>query len=381
MRTKKKTPYLLFGFVFCVVYIILSARPLGKEWQLVPQWRIDINNATAEGSVQDVAKAVPFKMRQNMGYFDKDGRMLRLISFPFKASIAQGRYVQYAADARDTPFYNSDGTAAGTLEGSGFPLFEDERIFLFAPGGGSFAQLGQDGQQVWHYGGTVPITAFDSSDAACVAGFADGTVKEFSPEGRILQEFAPGGSNINVILGAGVSHGGDMIASVSGQDRQRFVLAKKNGAQTKIVFHKYINGDVHQRLVQFTADDSVVYYDTASTLGAVNTRTYKSAEIPINGQAVSLKECGVLRFVLTRGEAIKEKGGKSSAQTDSAKEVIDGGEGIDGGREYTVYIVEKFDTVIGSFNFKAHNAFIRTDDDSLYVGSDDAISRIKVEKK
>lgn len=357
---KKKAWYLLFGAVFCVAYIILSARPLGGEWQLVPQWRLDINTATIEGNVVD--RAVPFKLGQNLGYFTADGKMLLLSSFPFKASISDKFYVQYAADATDVPFYNNDGTIAGNLQGSGFPLFEDGRMYLFTPGGGSFAQLGTDGQTLWHYGGTVPITAFDSSDVACVAGFANGSVKEFSSDGHIMQEFSPGGSDINVILGAGVSHDGVMLATVSGQDRQRFVLAKKGGAETKIVFHEYVEGDVHQRLVQFTADDSVVYYDTAGVLGAVNTRSLRSAHIPIEGQAVSLKECGLLRFILTRS--------RIGIEGDAAGE-----------RKYIVYIIEKFDTVVGSFNFTAHNAFIRTDGDSLYVGNDNTISRMKVEKK
>lgn len=372
---KKRSIYILFGAVFCLSYIILSAKPLGGEWQLVPQWRIDINSITIEGTDSERScDAVPFKMHQNMGYFTTDGRMLNLVSFPFKASISKSRYVQYAADARDVSFYNKDGTVAGTLEGSGFPLFEDERIFLFAPGGGSFAQLDSEGKQMWHYGGTVPITAFDSSDAACVAGFADGTVKEFSKEGHILQEFSPGGSNINVVLGAGVSHDGDMLATVSGQDRQRFVLAKKNGVQTKIVFHTYIEGDVHQRLVQFTEDDSVVYYDTATSLGAVDTSTYKARDIPTEGQAVSLKECGVLRFVLTKGNASKGTNGATENTADTSGKAEDL-------REYTVYMIEKFDTVVGTFKFTARNAFIRTDKDSLYVGTDNAISRMKVEKK
>lgn len=370
-KKRSKGVYVLGGALFCVAYIIFSARPLGGEWQLVPQWHLDINTATAQRA--EGVPSVPFKLGQNMGYFTSDGKMLMLLSFPFKASIADNRYVRYAADASDTPFYNSDGTLAGKLEHSGFPLFEEDRIFLFTPGGGSFAQLDGTGKTIWHYGGTVPITAFDSSDAACVAGFADGSVKEFNAGGHVVQEFSPGGSDISVILGAGVSHKGDMIATVSGQDRQRFVLAKKGGAQTRIVFHEYVAGDVHQRLVQFTTDDSVVYYDTASELGAVNTRTLRASHIPIDGQAVSLKECNVLRFVLTRSDinAADEKSEGGNAHQELPT----------GNRVYTVYVIERFDTVLGSFKFTAHNAFIRTDGNSLYVGSDNAISRMKVEKK
>lgn len=400
MRTKrKKSVYVLFAAVFCAAYIILSARPLGGEWQLVPQWHLDINTATVENTASEAS--VPFKLGQNMGYFTADGKMLMLLSFPFKATIADTRYARYSPDAGDTPFYNSDGTKAGVLEHSGFPLFEDERIFLFIPGGGSFAQLDDEGKTMWHYGGTMPITAFDSSPVACVAGFADGSVKEFDRAGHITQEFSPGGSDVSVILGAGVSHDGTMLATVSGQDRQRFVLARSGGgllpqtsgggqtngangatgggqtrgSPTRIVFHEYVAGDVHQRLVQFTADDSVVYYDTADALGAVNTHTMRASHIPIDGQAVSLKECKVLRFVLTRSEG-------TSAYQENVSGGLEGRRPLNTGeRVYTVYVIEKFDTVVASFKFLARNAFIRTDGDSLYVGADNAISRMKVEKK
>ena len=48
---------------------------------------------------------------------------------------------------------------------------------------------------------------------------------------------------------------------------------------------------------------------------------------------------------------------------------------------YTVYIIEKTNSLEGSFSFKADSAFIHVQDDNLFVGKDYTISKIKVSKE
>ena len=49
--------------------------------------------------------------------------------------------------------------------------------------------------------------------------------------------------------------------------------------------------------------------------------------------------------------------------------------------EYTVYIIEKTDTLEGSFTFTAESAFIKTEGNDLYVGQDTTISKVKITKE
>lgn len=354
MKSKNRFPLHIFlAVALCAVYIVMAARPLGEEYQFVPEWRIDAGTAPLS-EPREGDEAIPFKLGQTIGYFTSDGRVTRTVSFPFKAALSERRYAPYNANSQSIKFFNPDGTEAGTLQGSGFPLFDGDRIFLFLPGGSSFAQLDETGAQIWRYSGVAPITAFDSSPCACVAGFADGTARVFSPDGNLLQEFAPGGSDIPVMLGAAVSPDSSMVACVSGLNRQRFVLAQKDGGQTKIIFHEFLgDGDALQRLVQFTADGGSVYYNYSGALGVLDIKSRRASHIPLDGQALSLQECGNLRFVLARGE----------------------------GKKHTVYAIEKFSSVIGSFSFDADRAFIRCDGGSLFVGKDSFISRIAIEKK
>ena len=352
MKHKKGVAFYVFlGIVFSIVYIILAAEPLAKEHQFIPQWKLELNahiqKADASGE-----KPLYFKLGQMMGYFTESGKLLSIETFPFKAAISERYYAPYNTYGSSIDFFTPDGQKAGTITESGFPLFDKDRIFVFLAGGASFVECDPDGKRKWEYNGTVPITAFDSSPSGCVAGFADGTVRQFSSDGTMIQKFSPGGSDYQVILGAALSSDGSMIALISGQNRQRFVLMKKYETQSKVVFHEYVGqNDPRQRLVEFGKDGSTVWYNYKNTLGIVDTKSGKASHLAIRGQAISLEECGDLVFVLTK---------------DNTK--------------YTVYAIEKFDTMNGSFSFDAQSAFIRTDDENLFVGKDSSISRIKITK-
>ena len=50
-------------------------------------------------------------------------------------------------------------------------------------------------------------------------------------------------------------------------------------------------------------------------------------------------------------------------------------------KEYTVYAVENFSTLIGFFSFTAEHAFILADSNRLYVGKDSTISCLSITKK
>ncbi|MBP3709377.1 MAG: hypothetical protein J6I73_03090 [Treponema sp.] len=352
MKRKKSIAIAFFlSILFCILYLLLAARPLGNEYQFSPQWKLETNAQTIMPASNEQSKLY-FRLGQTIGYFTDDGKLLSIIAFPFKAAISQHYYASFSANSTSFDFFNADGTKAGTIHESGFPFFDDDRIFVFLPGGASFIQCNPDGSRKWQFTGAVPITAFNSSSGGCAVGFADGIVRTFSPDGNITQEFAPGGSDYPVILGAAISSDGTMIATVSGQNSQRFVLLKKDSAQSKIILHQFIAANnPRQRLVQFSKDDSTVWYNFDGGLGIVDTLSGKHSQLALNGQAILLQESDDYVFVLTKEQAT-----------------------------YTVYAIEKFSTIIGSFSFEARTAFIRTDGKNLFVGKDTTISRIVISK-
>lgn len=351
MSAKKSVPLCVFICVAVfIVYIFVGVRPLGYEYQFVPDWTIDVHSGGVSASNSE-DNLIYFKLGQTMGYFTSDGRLSSFLSFPFRASISENYYAPYNSSAQNVTFYKSDGNVAGNIKSAGFPFFDDDRIFVFLPGGNAFAFCNDDGSTSWTYRGTVPITAFDSCEAGCVAGFADGTVRSFTYDGKQDCMFAPGGSNFPVILGVAISPSGK-LATVCGRERQRFVLAQKDGAQAKIVSHFFLEkDDPYQKLVRFSDDGTKVYYCIDGSVGVANVDGSAHGNVSITGRAISIREAEDGVFVLSKD-----------------------------GSNYTVTFIENFATKVAAFSFEARTAFIQVVDNMLFVGKDETISRVSILK-
>ncbi|MBQ8014154.1 MAG: hypothetical protein IJ257_07160 [Treponema sp.] len=358
---KKNVKIIAPIFIFlALLYIIIASRPLSAEIQFLPVWTIDlesyIKSGQAEVEAADFENAVSFKMGQNLGYFTPDGKILTYITFPYKASISDNSYTLYGMSSEEMQICSPANKTLGTIKVMGFPYFTENRKFIFLPGGSSFSKLRDDGSVEWTYEGFTPITAFSSSGTGTVAGFADGSVVSFDNEGNIAQQYNPGGSNYEVILGAAISESSRYIATLSGQEGQRFVISKKTsadyGAHTSIVFYKSMSEELNRQvLIKFSKDEKKVFYSNAKGIGIVNCKNFKNKEIPIKGRILSILESGSENeiFVLSKE-----------------------------GKTYTVSTIESFDAFAGSFSFDAESACIAVKDNSLFVGRDGKISRIDI---
>ena len=209
-KNKKKTVIVGVG-IFSLVYIMFALRPLGTELHLTPEWTEDISRVQEprEGDTP-----IPYRMGQSIGYFTEDGRILSRMPFAFKAAISDQFYTTYTPDSEKVTVYNNLGAESATVKEYGFPFFDEDRIFVFLPGGSSFVQCNPDGTRRWLYESYAPVTAFSSSSNGTVAGFADGTIVAFSKDGIVNQRFKPEGSTIPVILGAAISSDGKLIATL-----------------------------------------------------------------------------------------------------------------------------------------------------------------------
>ncbi len=354
MKTKKHIHiFILLAIIFIIIYIILAAKPLGKEYHFSPEWRKSVSTPTVK-TVPAETQQIYFKLGQSIGYFTEDGQITTFKTFPSKASISSEYYAIYNTDDINIQFFNKENNEQGTFEAPGFPFFEEDRIYIFLPGGASFAKCNQKGQIIWTNENTIPITAFSSKALYTASGYADGSIRIFDNETGIESiEFAPGGSDYSVILGLDVSSDGTLIASVSGHDKQRFVLTKNEGTQPKIIFHTFLDSDMNRRtVVRFCDNDKRILYNFDNNIGIYNIESQKNTNIKIDKTVIAIEETDSLFFVL----------GKK-------------------GNEYTVYIIEKTDTLQGSFSFTADTAFIKTCNNNLYIGQDTSISKVKISKE
>ncbi len=353
MKQKKHIGLALFLILFIsIIYIILAVKPLNKEYSFTPVWKISTANPVINNS--ETKQKSAFHLGQTLGYFDEDGNISLYKTFPSKVSISDSYFAVYDSEAKNTDFYNTDGTKAGVIEASGFPYFKDNLIYVFLPGGCSFSKCSDTGKIIWTFEGTFPITAFAAKENYTAVGLSNGTIKVLNNENGATEiDFAPGGSDYPVILGLDISEDGQYIASISGHNHQRFVLSHREENQQKIVYHKFFDHDSPYRtIVHFSKDGKRVFYNFYRGLGIYDLETKAEQTLSIKDKLISIEETDDLTLLLG-----KEK------------------------NTYTVSVIDNTNTLEGAFSFTADSAFLHAADNNIYLGKDNSISKIQVTRE
>jgi hypothetical protein len=358
-KQKKIALAIVAGVVFALLYVIFAGKPLESEFQLDPQWTINIvENEDTETPkiIPDTSRLLPFKLGQRMGYFTPEGDKYNTTAFSYKAVISPYYYAAFSQNAENTEFFSRTGELVGRIGGSGFPYFDDDRAYLFHPGGAAFSRCDSaNGLLLWTHEGYAPVLVFASSAGGSAAGFVDGSIIVHSPDGGKSTQIVPGGSAYPVVLGVDISGDGNRVASISGLQKQRFVLTEIGGNSNQVLYHEYFENDSNEQgFVQFSSKDNMVYFAQPGKLTVLDCATYTTTAIPMNGSVLSLIELPDtnLIFVLTKENAT-----------------------------YRVYMLENYNMPIGSFSFEADHAFIRVFENALYVGKDTSISKLAISRK
>lgn len=356
MKNKKNVTFIVIAILF-FAYIIVCFKPLSTELQLTPQWSLDITQQTETPETE--LKVLPFKLGQNAGYFTHEGKIAYFNNFDYKATISDRFMAPYSKNSKEFQVIDTKGNVAAIISEGGFPYISNDKIFVMLPGGSGFEYLDLNGNIISRYLHTSPITAFNSGKNLTIAGYADGTLCTFDKDMNPQYTLTPGGSDIEVILGAGVSSKGNYFACVSGQNNQRFVLYKNENNHAKIVFHRFLKKSiVHQTLVYFSNDESTVYFNDAEGLGIVNLKDFSYSHISMQGTILNIQESPVAEsiFVLSKKKELNRN-------------------------MYTLTILEEKIHKTSSFSFEADSAFILTDENSLFIGKDNKISKLTISKE
>lgn len=353
--------FVLFGIIFVLIYFVTAIKPLNKEFFLQTEHSIYLNNeeqiADRDVSTFNTSetKAYPFRLKEYAGYFTESGEIIFAQKIPFKATLSEYFWAFYGNNEESIEIKNIDGSIASIIRSAGFPFLQDDRIYLLPPGGNSISEYTLSGARTWNYESYAPVTAFNSSSKGAVIGFADGALVCLTPDGKERFAFYPGGSANEIILGADISETEDLTACISGINKQRFVLTTFDSSKHKVVFHEYLNADMHTRaLVQFSKDSSHVFYSYNGGLGIVDCKKLKSIHIPLKGTVVQIEELADRNLTLVL-----------------ARE----------GSNFSIYLLENSSKLVGSFAFGAQSAFITATPSGFFVGHDSTISKLNIERK
>lgn len=353
MKNKKNLLLMfLLAILIVVVYIIVSVKPLNSEINFISQWNLPLSTDVNENPSN--SKLIPFKLGKTAGYFSLTGDFYYKYTIEDKVSISQDYWTMYKNNAEKSEIHNPDNSLLCTINDIGFPFIDDNRLYLFPPGGSSVSRYDNTGKLLWKYEGYVPITCFNSSTGGTVLGSADGEVRCIDANGKSYVNLFPRGSDYSVILGVAISNSGTDIACVSGLNKQRFLLIRVVNNQNKIVFHEYLEGNLREPVcVYFSEDSNYAYYGFKDSLGIIDCNSLESKHIPIMGKILKISEIpsSNVVFVLSRY-----------------------------GRNCKITILEGMANVLGQYDFMANDVYVNSYADNLFIGADDVISCIKIQK-
>ena len=352
MRKKKRIAHLIIiPFAFVILYIIFAAKPLTREYNLKADWTI--NTFDDQVSAVKGEDLVPFKFKNQLGYFSQDGKIYSKYDFDYKACITENYWTSYSEDSASFYVYGPDGKKVSCINEEGFPFLSQNRIYVLLPGGTSLAQFDLKGNELFLQESYSPLTAISSSRGGTAAGYADGSIKVFDSNGVLKMNFIPGGSSVNIIYGLTLSDDGKYCAYITGLDRQRVEIALEEDGKPKILYTEYFDSDLtRQTFMKFNGN--VLYYDYTDGLGIVNLKNCKSYKYEIPGLVKQLEFSGdsKVAFLLTKDKS-----------------------------EYTLTFLEPYNHFAGKLAFNAESAFVQVRGNNVFLGRDGKISKLTLSRK
>lgn len=353
MNIKGNIKYISIGsVVFLLIYMFVAAIPMESDIYFEPVWTADITAPVAEPAEFPASGVEAFVLGDRFGYFTSDGKILSSKPVTGRVSASATAWATYGSGASDTAVFSPDGTPKMTVSGSGFVHLDQDRTYLFLPGGGGVAKFAPDGSKSWTREHTAPLTAFNSSPAGTILGYGDGLLTLVRNDGSTAFSFYPGGSDLSVILGAAVSEDGTLAACFSGIEPQRFLLIKISGDQYKVIHHENLEGNLRrQTFVDFEENGNFAFFESDKGLGIIDCKNLETSHIPLEGEILASGEYpGDALFVILSKN----------------------------GNRCTLSAVERPDHLVASEHFIADNAFLVQREKTVYLGTGQNISRIDI---
>lgn len=298
-ETGKKWLAIVLITLACVAYFFLCAVPLPKELVLEPRWSLGLaappaipGAPAAPSSAQAAAKGslLPFTLGPSFGYFDPEGGLASLQALPFGLAISDKGYIAYDQNPASLSLRSPDGKETAKIGEAGYPFYSGERLFIMRPGQNSVAELGPDGRVLWQRDFSSLITAFASSPDLAVFGLMDGSLVGVGRDGAERLSFSPGGSRVAGIYGCAVSPDGQLVAAISGLDKQRLVVLERRTSAYRVTYHRWLDSDFRRPVAMgFTDDGRFLAYERPDGFGVYSCEGRSEARV----SAKALKQLGL----------------------------------------------------------------------------------------
>jgi uncharacterized protein TP_0783 len=318
-KGKNKFVFLL-AVIFALFYIFVTPTPMGYDLYFMPKWAVSVipapsvlsgfeNNTQPDGALKTISlngkTPVNFMLGNYFGYFSEDGQILKSEQMNRRVSLSPYAWTAYPEKALSSQIYSPEGEALAEIKEPGFTYIDEDRFFLFEPGGSGVCKYSADGQKEWRHIHTAPITAFHSSAGGTVVGYSDGMLACIDTSGNNIFNFYPGGSKYQVIMGAAISDDGKRIICVCGLEQQRVILISVIDKHYKIIHHTFLKKDMRRQLfTDFAEKNRFALFESADGLGIVDGKELKTSFMEEYGTVINAgmeTKTGILTVLVKNG--------------------------------------------------------------------------------
>jgi hypothetical protein len=296
MKGKFSIRFRLYILLGISLYLLLFARPLGKESVVRPLWAREIpapgaareEGATAEG-------AVCFRAGEVCGSVDPEGRFLAVDAVLHDVAVAPSGFVNYDRDGNHWLLQDVRGDPRWSYAGIGYPLFsaDGQSLFSVKTDLTGLRAIDGGGEVAWERDFPSLITCVSTGGGAVAVGLLDGSLEVLSGRGEQTARFTAAGSRVRVVYGSATSRDAVRIAFIAGADPQMLVLAERRGAGYAVALRKTLPTDVRREIAMgFSGSGRDLIWEENGTL-AVLEPSGRTVRIPFDGPVrtlVSLKE-------------------------------------------------------------------------------------------
>ncbi|MDR0443791.1 MAG: PQQ-like beta-propeller repeat protein [Treponema sp.] len=316
MAQDKKRARFVVVFVLFAVYFFGAARPIPLETVLSPRWISSLeagDPVIIDGIAQQLPGVLPFTLGNHFGYVDSAGY------FPINKIktgniyLSEKQWVEYDAEPSKIDIMNVDGeTTASIDDPRGYPVLLDNRVFILGSEQNSLSEIDKNGNALWTYDFSAPLTCIDAAAGLVLTGSIDGVVEILDLNGRRIFFFEPGGSRFSVILGCALSSNGLRLGIICGIEDQRFLLLERYGGASgeyKVIYHEFLDTGFRRPVhIEFIDQDRRVIFERPLGIGCYNIKSRRGIRIPLNGTIAAIENSGDQGFLfLICSDSVQQK--------------------------------------------------------------------------
>lgn len=286
----------LYFVALLIFYLFLSltvTRKGNAELTVVPEriLRLSQYQVGEVFSPSDKKQSIPFRLGSYFGFHDEDLNLLNYDvlteNLPSSQRFqAEDFYLDFESRPDTVVIRGVDNRELGSFIGDSRAFISKGEIFQLSNQGHTLMRYNREGVLQWYTNFLPYLTSMDNNPGSSVTlGFARDNISILDERAQLSGEYYVSGSRVNFVYGVASSPDQRYLAALAGLDPQRFIfLENRQGAYVYRYSMELDNQLRHTQWVQFSQNQSQVYYETSSGIAVYDYESKKSHQYHSEGK-------------------------------------------------------------------------------------------------